>query len=203
MIVLLSKKRIFMSEKIENKKLGKMCRGVKYDHNPFLSLTIANTKQGIRRVTDKNGTRMMVVSEVGEVLAPAGFWQTQQVDKTQFVKLYVNGVRAFKDLTGAGTKVFEILYLRVQENIGKDKVLLSFTSIDQKVTPISSATFYRGIRELVEKGFMVESITLGVFYLNPDYMWNGDRLAFVKDYRKNTNVDTNINQLEQKGGEEY
>ena len=33
-------------------------------------------------------------------------------------------------------------------------------------------------------------------------MWNGNHLAFVKDYRKNTNIDNDINQLEKKGGEE-
>jgi hypothetical protein len=178
-----------MKKKSENKT---MHRGVKYDHNPFLALTVVNTKHGVKRIIDKSGTKMMVVSESGEVLAPAGFWQTQQVDKTQFVKLYINGVKAFKDLTGAGTKVFELLYLRVQENIGQDKILLSFTSIDQKATPISSATFYRGVRELVEKGFIAESITIGVFYLNPDYMWNGDRLAFVKEYRKAPSSKKNI-----------
>jgi hypothetical protein len=162
-----------------------MRRGVRYDHNPFVKNAITNTKQGLKRITDKSGTKMMVVSEnTGEIVAPAGFWQAQEVDKTQFVKLYVNGVKAFKDLTGAGTKVFEILYLRVQENIGKDQILLSFSSVDQKATTISRATFFRGVRELVEKGFIAESTTLGVFYLNPDYMWNGDRLAFVKEYHK-------------------
>ena len=38
----------------------------------------------------------MITSQSGEVVAPAGFWQTQEVDKTQFVKLYVNGVKAFR-----------------------------------------------------------------------------------------------------------
>ena len=162
-----------------------MKRGVRYDHNPFVKNAITNTKQGVKRITDKSGTKMMIVSEnTGEIVAPAGFWQAQEVDKTQFVKLYVNGVKAFKDLTGAGTKVFEILYLRVQENIGKDQILLSFSSVDQKAILISRATFFRGVRELVEKGFIAESTILGVFYLNPDYMWNGDRLAFVKEYRK-------------------
>lgn len=156
----------------------------KYTTNPFVDLAVINTKHGVKRITDKSGTRMMVVSNAGEVLAPAGFWQTQQVDKTQFVKLYVNGVKAFKDLTGAGSKVFEVLYLRVQEEIGKDILYLSFHDIDQMVTPMSESTFMRGMKELLKKGFIAESIVTGRYFLNPDYMWNGDRLAFVKEYRK-------------------
>jgi hypothetical protein len=161
---------------------------VKYDHNPFVGNAVANTKQGVKRISNKDGNRMMVVSEnTGEIVAPAGFWQAQEVDKTQFVKLYVNGVKAFKDLTGAGTKVFEVLYLRVQESIGKDFLYLSFIEVDQETTPMSKATFMKGMKELIIKGFIAESMVQNKYYLNPDYMWNGDRLAFVKEYRKTPN----------------
>jgi len=158
-------------------------RGERYLKNPFIGNAVANTKSGVRRIIDKSGARMMVVAEnTGEMIAPAGFWQTQEVDRTQFVKLYVNGVRAFRDLTGAGTKVFELLYLRVQESVGKDEIWLTFLNIDQTINPISKAVFYRGMKELLEKGFIAEGLSPGLYYLNPDYMWNGDRLAFVKEY---------------------
>jgi hypothetical protein len=156
----------------------------KYDHNPFIGQAVANTKQGVKRISNKDGNRMMVVGDGGEIVGPAGFWQAQEVDKTQFVKLYVNGVKAFRDLTGAGTKVFEVLYIKVQEEIGKDILYLSFHDIDQMATPMSESTFMRGIKELLNKGFIAESMGTGRYYLNPDYMWNGDRLAFVKEYRK-------------------
>ena len=166
----------------------------KHTTNPFLALALTNTKHGVKRITDKTGTRMMVVSNTGEVLAPAGFWQTQQVDKTQFVKLYINGVKAFRDLTGAGTKVFEVLYLKVQGEISKDLLHLNFHDIDQRLTPMSESTFMRGMRELVKKGFIAESVVTGRYFLNPDYMWNGDRLAFVKEYRRN--VDNPVKKLD-------
>jgi hypothetical protein len=158
---------------------------VQYDSNPFIGNAITNTKQGFKRISNKEGNRMMVVSEnTGEIVAPAGFWQSQEVDKTQFVKLYVNGVKAFSGLSGAGTKVFELLYLRVQESIGKDVIYLSLQEIDQSITPMADATYYRGMKELLEKGFLAESTVQNKYFLNPDYMWNGDRLAFVKEYRK-------------------
>lgn len=156
----------------------------KYSVNPFVGNAAANTKQGVKRISNKDGNRMMVVSEeTGQIVAPAGFWQAQEVDKTQFVKLYVNGVKAFRELTGAGTKVFEVLYLKVQESIGKDVIYLSFYDVDQLTTPMSESTFMRGMRELVAKAFLAESMSSARYFLNPDYMWNGDRLAFVKEYR--------------------
>ena len=127
---------------------------------------------------------MMVVGETGEIIAPvAGFWQAQEVDAAKFVKLYVNGVRAFKELTNAGTRVFEVLYLEVQKHIGQDRVYLSFTTLDESVK-ISQATFTRGMRELIDKGFVAPTDAVAWYWLNPDYMWNGDRLAFVRTYRK-------------------
>ena len=168
-----------LTENLENK------RGTKFDHNPFIGTALSNTKAGHKKVMSKDGSTMMVVNtDSGEIVAPAaGFWQTQEVDRTAFVKLYINGVKAFKGLSGAGTKVFEILYTKVQENIGKDQLLLIYTAINQDITPVSKSTFFRGVRELVEKGFIAESTTLGVFFLNPDFLWNGDRLAFVKEFR--------------------
>jgi hypothetical protein len=170
----------------ENQNEQKSKRGlVKYESNPFVIAAAINTKSGVKRISNKDGNRMMIVSEnTGEIVAPAGFWQAQEVDKTQFVKLYINGVKAFRDLTGAGTKVFEILYLKVQENIGKDYLYLSFVEIDQQVVKISKATFMKGMKELILKGFLAESLAQNKYFLNPDYMWNGDRLAFVKEYRK-------------------
>ena len=143
------------------------------------------TSTRIRRVADRGqGQKLMVVNvHDGEILAPAGFWHEQTVDRTQFVKLYINGVKAFKELSGAGTRIFELLYLEVQRNIGKDRVVLSFNEIDQAATPLSEATFYRGMRELVEKEFVAESLVPSLYFVNPDFMWNGDRLAFVKAYR--------------------
>lgn len=170
-----------MAEENDNKTR----RGLtKYRTNPFVDDASVATKSRIKRVAEANGERLMVISEdTGEMLAPAGFWQGVEVDKTQFVKLYINGVKAFKELTNAGTRAFEFLYREIQRNIGKDMVNLVFADIDQAATSISERTFYRGIRELLEKGFIAETVMVGRYFVNPDYMWNGDRLAFVKAYR--------------------
>ena len=170
-----------MSEVIEMKSRRGKALHVK---NPFLKDAIANTKQGGRKISNTDGKRMLVVNEAtGEVAGPAGFWQYEEVDRTKFVKLYINGVKQFKELSNAGTKVFEILYLEVTRNIGKDKVYLSFTALDHNQTPMSEATFNRGLKELVEKNFVASTPAVSWYWLNPDYIWNGDRLAFVKAYQ--------------------
>jgi hypothetical protein len=182
-----SRKVLKMSNE-DSKQEEKKRRGLTlYGANPFIVSGLVKPKT--KRITNKKGD-CMIVGETGEIVAPvAGFWQAQEVDAAKFVKLYINGVKAFKELTNAGTKVFELLYLEVQKNISKDRVYLSFSTIDNKETKISQATFTRGMRELIDKGFVAPTIAVGWYWLNLDYMWNGDRLAFVQEYRKSKSAN--------------
>ena len=152
-----------------------------YPRNPFVIGGMVKSKT--KRLLNKKGD-MMVMGSTGETVAPiAGFWQAQEVDATKFVKLYINGVKAFKELSNAGTRVFEVLYLEVQKNIGQDRVYLSFTTLDEELK-LSQATFTRGMRELLDKEFLAPTEAVAWYWLNLDFMWNGDRLAFVKTYIK-------------------
>lgn len=187
---------------------------LRYRKNPFMIETAEHTRIGVRRLSSHGGERLMIVNPAtGAHVAPAGFWQAQEVDKTQFVKLYINGVKAFRDLSSAGTKVFELLYSELQTRIGKDQVLLAFSAIDPSIWSYSRPTFYKGMKELIEKKFIAQSLIEGNYFVNPDYIWNGNRLAFVKEYRLRDSesdspvkpsvdedgVITNIDELEASG----
>ena len=75
---------------------------------------------------------MLVNSDTGEISAPiAGFWEAEEVDSSRFIKLFVNGVKALAELTNPGTRVFELLYIEMQNQIGKDQVYLSYTGLDK------------------------------------------------------------------------
>lgn len=159
---------------------------VVYEINPFVGTAVKNThvRQKKKLVNDKGDKLYVVNKDDGEVLSgPSGFWHTQEVDRTQFLKLYVNGVKAFADLQSSGAKMFEVLYLEMQKEVGKDRVYLSHASINQAITPMSQTTYGRGLKELQEKKFIAATTVQGWYFVNPDYVWNGDRLAFVKEYR--------------------
>jgi hypothetical protein len=155
----------------------------KYTENPSLSRASDSTKSGPRRIVNKTGDRCLIVSEHGEVLAPAGFHEIVEVDRTKFVKLYVNGVKALQELSSAGAKVFELVYMVVQENPGADRFYLHLMEAEKHGLKISRAVFHRGLSELIEKEFMFESVMPNIYFLNVDYLFNGNRLAFVKEFR--------------------
>lgn len=157
---------------------------VVYAANPFMEgEQRPNIKPRLKRITNRKGD-MLVMGETGEIVNPvAGFWQSQEVDSAKFVKLFVNGVKAFRELTNAGARVFEALYMEMQANIGRDRVYLSASSLAEGIQ-ISESTFARGIRELIDKKFIAPSTHVSWYWLNPDFVWNGDRIAFVKEYRR-------------------
>jgi len=98
--------------------------------------------------------------------------------------LYVNGVKALAELTSSGTKVFEVLHRKMQDSIEKDQVYMNYAGVDQSIVQISDITFWRGMNELIKKGFLAPSNLPYIYWINPDFIWNGDRLAFVKEYYK-------------------
>jgi len=136
----------------------------------------------------------MVVNEnTGEHLGGAVFFQYQEVDKTQFLKLYVNGVKGITELSSAGTKVFEILYRAMQDKKDIDTILMSYDIVDKTIVKISRTTYFKGMKELVEKSFIAETMIQNYYFINPDLIFNGDRLSFVKSYIKCKSKNLNLN----------
>jgi hypothetical protein len=173
---------------LEDSIITKSRRGaLRYSSNPSVSEAYNDTKKGTRRIGnryDKNSA--FIVSKSGETLASAQFYDVMTVDKTQFIKLYIQGVKALQDLTSAGTKVFELLYYQMQKRPSVDKIYLHYATVQENGGTMSLATFKRGMNELIAKEFIYECVEPLNYFVNINYMFNGDRLAFVKEYRIRT-----------------
>lgn len=133
----------------------------------------------------------VVDTGTGEILGRGGAisYEFEEVDKERFVKLYLAGLKQASGLSKAGLAVFEIVYSALRENKNNDEVRLS-----PDTTTLPAKTFQRGLRELLEKEFLYRSPYDGLFFVNIRFMFNGDRLAFVKGY-KLRNSDPNQGML--------
>lgn len=157
-----------------------------YEDNPSVRAAAQNTKITHRRITNKAGDKCMIVSEHGEIMAPAGFHEIIEVDRTQFVKLYVGGVAAVNDLTSPGAKLFKVVYNYILKNPNSDRISLHH----KNVKSMAKATFDRGLTELLAKEILYRSVIPNLYFLNITYMYNGDRLALVKEYRLKTTSES-------------
>src|ERR1017187_6734061 len=127
---------------------------------------------------------VIVDNSTGELkgIGGVGFWWQEEVDATRFVKLFLEGIKQAANLSKSGMQIFELVYHQICENHNNDKIELSqYFAHDRG---LNERTFRRGLRELLEKEFLYRSTSDGVFFINIQYMFNGDRLAFVD--RKST-----------------
>jgi hypothetical protein len=159
-------------------------RGVPiYTANP--SIPVPEDISRSRRTQIGNDQKGLIIHEgTGEILGSGGavVYEWEEVDKERFVKLFLAGVKQAAGLSKAGLAIFEVVYNVVRENPNSDEVKLSFYTASGQIEGINERTYRRGLRELLDKEFLYRSPSEGVFFVNIRYMFNGDRLAFVKAY---------------------
>lgn len=150
-----------------------------YTSNP--SVPTAEEIKRPKRARIGNEVKGLVVDNgSGEILGHGGamVYEWEEVDKERFVKLYLAGIKQAAELSKAGLAVFEMVYKQLQERPGQDTITLSILTCGMKKT-----AYYNGLRELLEKKFLFRKSLRRQFFVNIRFMFNGDRLAFVKGYQ--------------------
>lgn len=159
-----------------------------YRTNPSIKTAMQGQKTGIKRISNPQGDEMILSNgRTGEVVTgmDVGFHKSFKVDKTQFVKLYIQGVSAFIGLTKSGGRVLEMVLSESSKRTGRDTIHLS-PRIATEDFLIPKHTYMRGMKELVTKEILFESLDENLYFINVNYIFNGDRLAFLKTYELDT-----------------
>jgi len=159
-------------------------RGVPvYTTNP--SVPVQEDIGRFRRARIGNDKKGLIIHEgTGEILGNGGavVYEWEEVDKERFVKLFLAGLKQAAGLSKAGLAIFEVVYNLVRDNPNSDQVQLNLYVASERIEGINERTYRRGMRELLDKEFLYRSPSDGTFFVNIRYMFNGDRLAFVKAY---------------------
>lgn len=158
----------------------------KFKQNPFIDDQLLNQLSGQKNVYYTQLTQSSLLDlQTGEI-DPAKVQIVKQVraDKEQFVKLYTTHLKAFFELSTTAYKVLHYVLYEIQNNaINSDEVYLSLVKaqmfFDEQGSKISRTTFFRAMKELVEKLFIAETISQNVYYINPKLFFNGDRVEFI------------------------
>lgn len=165
-----------------------------YKTNP--SVPAAGSVQTRTRTTQvAKGGKAVVINATGEVLGKASiaFMQSEEVDPEKFVKLYMEGVRQVTGLSKAGTSVCEMVYDQMQKNPNNDHIIMAYSLA--KEIGLAERTFRRGLKDLIEKQIIFASPAEGMYFLNIQYMFNGNRLHFVKSYHLSKGIGNNTQDL--------
>lgn len=157
----------------------------RYQANPFMGEV--HIKRGSKKLT-VGRAGALVNTDTGEINATE-ISMIKQVDRTEFVKLFAEGVKRFFELSPSGAKLLAYVLKVVQEVPGTDRISLHFMDYMERFpgdqTGMKKTTFYRGFTELLSKGFIAQSVVPNLYYINPKLFFNGDRAKFVTEYRIN------------------
>lgn len=181
----------------------------KFNENPFMKELMDNSSPTwrSRTIAAENGTLLVANPRTGEIpddlRANRGLVMAQRVEANEFVKIYANGINEVASLSSAGLKV---LYLFLNAVRGgkpnKDKITMYYPALsEEEQKKMSYRVFLNGINNLIEKNFIAESVVPNEFFINPDYVFNGNRLALIKLYEVENKDKENDNDEKEESNE--
>lgn len=156
----------------------------KFRENPFLKEVVETAKIGYKRIASKDNADLAIINRVtGELTGAAGLWYKQEVEKTEFVKIYADGLASLLGLKNPGKKVFTLVYNQLFGHPGRTEIALYYDALnDEEKKGLGKRTFTNGITELIEAKFIAESIIPAHYFINPNYIFNGNRIAIIKEF---------------------
>lgn len=158
---------------------------IRYEENPFIEGMVVPVK-GQRVQISRLGRddNILVNQSTGEVQG-THITTYKRVDSEQFVKLFTANIALTFELGAAGIKAFSVLAWILQDrSISKDLVPLDkfvlddFLKAQEKKLALSQATFARGLAELEKAKIIAKHVRQGWYFINPNFVFNGDRIAF-------------------------
>jgi len=181
----------------------------RYKTNPFLDDMIVPVKgRQVRLSRLGRDENILVNQSTGEVQG-THVTTFKRVDGEQFVKLFTANIGLTFGLSAAGIKAFGVLLWVVQNRaLSKDEVDLDSLTLeefldvhkntDEKPLKLSLATFKRGINEMEKAQIVAKTMRQGRYFINPNFVFNGDRIAFttVIERKKRESELTEQEQLE-------
>nr|WP_246666930.1 replication/maintenance protein RepL [Bartonella tribocorum] len=173
----------------------KKIKAVRYDENPFIEgMTVPIKNQRIRLSRLGRDDNVLINQSTGEMQG-THVTTFRRVDSQEFIKLFTNNIALTFELKTAGIKAFGVLVWMLQEKgISKDLVPLDKLALDdfleankEKKIALSLPTFARGLTELESAQIIAKHLRQGWYFINPNLIFNGDRIAFTTVIQRRRN----------------
>ena len=167
----------------------------RYKTNPFVADLCVPVKNRQVKVSPIGSNENVLINQSSGEVKGTHVTTYKKVDGEQFIKLFTTNIAMQFNLTSAGIKSLTVLVWAVQHKaITKDEVDLDSYSLDDFLNAhadsrpplkLSLATFKRGLRELELSSIIAKTIRAGRYFINPNFVFNGDRIAFTTVIERN------------------
>jgi hypothetical protein len=179
-----------MDNKVE---LIRVSDAEKYAVSPFLKEEVFKVDSKKKTIIAGKSSQVMLNANTGTLEGITLLHRFTEVDRERFVKIFTNEVGFLFELSKSGLKVFSYLVTIVKQDT--DEVYLHIPELMEYCGYSSKNQAYRGLSELISNKIIAMSDRNNIWYINPNILFNGDRIAFIKEYRMSTKETTNNKQL--------
>lgn len=162
---------------------------VRYKTNPFLQDMIIPVKGRQVRLSSLGKDENVLINQATGEIRGTHVTTYKAVDGEQFVKLFTANIGLTFDLSAQGIRAFSVLLWAVQHRaLSKDEVdlddlvrqdFIESHASNEKPLRLSTATFLRGLAELTKAQIIAKTVRKGRYFINPNFVFNGDRVAFT------------------------
>lgn len=151
-----------------------------YSQNPFI-VSILDIKMKNKMVSIST-IKSAVVNGEGDHVGDKMLMVTKKVDKEEFIKVYKNQLSLIFELSRSGQKV--LTYFIQTLGVNKDYIIFD-KNVAKEISGLSStSSIYSGLTELVLKNVIAKSDLPFMYYINPQILFNGDRLTVINKWEK-------------------
>jgi len=169
-------------------ELIKVSEATKHTISPFLDNNVINVERGKKHIIMGGINDVVVDTTTGETTGIGLMHKIKVVDKQQFVKLFTNEVSALFDLSKTGLKVFA--YVLQALRINNDRIYINPFKVMEFCEYKTKRQVYKGLSELISSNIIAMSDEPNIWFINPTVIFNGDRIAFIKEYRLQPDKET-------------
>lgn len=152
----------------------------KYGSNPFMGIEIFEIKKGNKTVIAGSTNKYLVDGQSGEAEAITLLAKKQEIDKEEFAKVYIDQIQSLFNLSKSGIRVFA--YLLSALKINKGEVYINILRVMEFCKYKQRNQAYKGLAELINNNIIAMSKDPNIWYINPNIVFNGNRIAFLKEY---------------------
>ena len=149
--------------------------------NPFIEEVVTHVDKGDKFILIGNKkSDLLIDGTTSEVKAHTVMAKRTKIDRAQFVKLYTSTIRGWFDLSKTAMKVFS--YVAVTTKPNQDHFVLVLEDCMEFTGYKTRKSILQGLAELIDNNIIARSKTSFIYYINPSFFFNGDRLTLLEQY---------------------
>lgn len=138
--------------------------------NPFLNSLVVP----VNKVQDKDGSRF---TQDGQEWYKADY----EYDADTYCKVFSDATRRklVSELTPRGKDL--LMWVQYEAKKGKDWLWINKERYMEECTVASVTTYRSAVNELIKKGIIVKTVVTDTFWINPYFLFNGNRIKAFPD----------------------